>query len=333
MLSMQRGPIDTYSQRNGMRNLVFTTGIISELGKRGGELLQTRYENLALPFVLNHERDSMPRWVKLGNPVKITGRFEGGRHPETGEPTGLIRVMYFDFPRVVDLPPAEAWDISIRKGIAQSDIAPTVGQTGLSRNPNANVAWIAGFVAGARLRRAGSLTETGQAGRDCLYILLQQTADPKEAIPIRLYGKFSALHERAIRIGSPIQVRSGTLRVDAKPTGKIEEDGTEEVHRYMFVQTSTLHTATKDDIEEIPDWARTMAEEANELRKSKARRAATSSEATEASDEEAAASSAARTPARAAASASSRKAPKTDASGEEFVDVSHLMGDAAVPAK
>jgi hypothetical protein len=37
-----------------MRNLVFATGIISELGKRGGELLQTRYENLALPFVLNH---------------------------------------------------------------------------------------------------------------------------------------------------------------------------------------------------------------------------------------------------------------------------------------
>jgi hypothetical protein len=270
MLSQEhRSNFDAYSMVSGMRNVVFATGIVSELDARGGKLLQTRYANLAIPFRLA-DHDSMPARVRRGNPVKIIGRVEGGRHPQTGEPTSVLRVLRFESPRVMDLPPEAAWEVSVRKGVAQADVTPTTGQTGLANNRNANMAWVAGFVAAARLRKAGAATQNGPAGSDCLYLLLQQTEDPTKAIPVRLYGRVSGLHERAIRVGSPIQVRDGALRVDAKPTGEVLENGLEVVNTYTYVKATALHTATKDDIVEIPEWARRLASEANEARQRKA---------------------------------------------------------------
>jgi len=318
----QRSQVDTYSHKGGMRNLVYATGIVAELDARGGKLLQSRYANLALPFRLR-DADSMPRWLKRGNPVKVVGRFEASRHPDTGEPTGIIRVLQFDVPKVIDLPPEAAWEVSVRRGVAQSDISPSVGQTGVGQNPNANLAWVAGFVAGARLRRAGSPTPNGPAGSDCLYILLQQSEDPTAAIPVRLYGRLSALNERAIRIGSPIQVRDGAVRVDAKPTGAVDADGLEQTHNYLYVKARSLHTATREDISEIPAWAREMAEQANELRRRKAEEAQERRERAVSPSASAGAQSGVSAPA-----AGGRRDGEVDAA-----EVANFLGIAATPAQ
>lgn len=262
MLSMeQRGLQEFYRYRNGMTNLAYVTGYVTKLSARGGLLLQTRNANQAIPFEMS-QRDKVPSTVRVGSIIKILGRIEGSRHPETGEPTGVLRVLRFETPRVLDLPPMEAWQHSLPKGAPAADFQPKIGSQGLQFLSSSNVASVAGIVAGVRLRRAGMVRADGSQENGCLYVLLQQTADSESSVPIRVYGRFSGTEERRIRLGTPVQVKNGSVRIDVKPTGKVLEGGIEEVKTYLYVKAPALYAASRDDIKEMPDWAMALMEKA-----------------------------------------------------------------------
>lgn len=262
MLSMeQRGLQEFYRYRNGMVNLAYVTGYVMQLSARGGMLLQTRNTNQAIPFEMS-QRDKVPSTVRVGSIIKILGRVEGGRHPETGEPTGVLRVLRFETPRVLDLPPMEAWQHSLPKGAPAASFQPKIGSQGLQFLSSSNVASIAGIVSGVRLRRAGMVRSDGSQENGCLYVLLQQTADSDSSVPVRVYGRFSGTEERRIRLGTPVQVKNGSIRIDVKPTGKVLEGGIEEVKTYLYVKAPALYAASRDDIKEMPDWAVALMEKA-----------------------------------------------------------------------
>lgn len=260
MLSMeQRGLQEFYRYRNGMVNLAYVTGYVTKVTSRGGLLLQTRNTNQAIPFEMA-ARDKVPSNVRVGSITKILARVEGGRHPETGEPTGVLRVLRFETPRVLDLPPMEAWQHSVPKGAPAADFVPKIGSQGLQFQSSSNVVSIAGIVSAVRLRKAGMVRADGSQENGCLYVLLQQTADPESSVPVRVYGRFSGSEERRIRLGTPVQVKNGSVRIDVKPTGKVLDGGIEEVQTYLYVKAPALYAATRDDIQEMPDWARQLME-------------------------------------------------------------------------
>lgn len=121
---------------------------------------------------------------------------------------------------------------------------------------------VVGLVAQKRLVR-GRVAEAGTGqGLDrpsCLHVLLQQSANPIQAIPIRLYGNFAAKYAKSIRVGSPIQVRCGALSVDSDAEVSLQDDFGP-ARPSLYVNVSALYTVTRDDIEEIPDWAAQMGD-------------------------------------------------------------------------
>jgi hypothetical protein len=159
------------------------------------------------------------------------------------------------------MPPDSAWNHSLPKGAPASPFKPGQGQAGLGLRNTSNVVDLAGIVTGLRLRRPGAVREDGTQSTGCLYLLLQQTEDPTESIPIRIYGRFSGQEERAIKLGTCVRAKASTLRVDSKRTGNMLEGGLEEVHSYLYVRSPGLYVATREDIQTIPTWAKSLIEE------------------------------------------------------------------------
>ena len=251
---------EVYAFKNGMRNLLWITGYVGDLTARGGRLYTSGNGNQAIPFELA-PTDTMPKRLRNGSVTKIVGRIEGRRDAATGEPTAIVRVLSFQVPRVLDMPPESAWERSLPKGAPATPFTPSAGLAGLGLRNTSNVVDVAGIVTGRRLRKPGAVREDGTQSTGCLYLLLQQTADPNEAIPVRLYGRFSGQEDRAIKIGTCIRAKASALRIDAKRTGKILDNGLEEVNAYLYVRSPGLYVATKEDILDIPTWAKQLVAE------------------------------------------------------------------------
>jgi hypothetical protein len=251
---------EVYAFKNGMRNLLWITGYVGDLTSRGGRLYTSGNGNQAIPFELS-STDTMPRRLRNGSVTKIVGRIEGRRDAVTGEPTAIVRVLSFQVPRVLDMPPESAWERSLPKGAPATPFTPSAGQSGLGLRNTSNVVDVAGIVAGRRLRKPGAVREDGTQSTGCLYLLLQQTAEPSEAIPVRIYGRFSGQEERAIKIGTCVRAKASALRIDAKRTGKVLDSGLEEVNAYLYVRSPGLYVATREDIQAIPTWAKQLVEE------------------------------------------------------------------------
>jgi hypothetical protein len=273
---------EVYAYKNGMRNLLWVTGYVGDLSTRGGRLYTSGNGNQAIPFELA-ATDSMPRNLREGSATKIIGRIEGRRDATTGEPTAVVRVLSFQVPRVLDMPPESAWNHSLPKGAPASPFKPAVGQAGLGLRSASNVVDVAGIVTGIRLRRPGVVREDGTQTTGCLYLLLQQSADPVESIPVRIYGRFSGPEERAIKLGTCVRAKGSALRVDSKRTGKTLDDGLEEVNSYLYVRSPGLYVATREDIQSIPDWAKALLQEQASARAAKRNAAASITESSDAS--------------------------------------------------
>ena len=263
---------EVYAYKNGMCNLLWVTGYVGSLHARGGMLYTSGNGNQAIAFELA-PTDSMPRRIREGSVTKIVGRIEGRRHPQTGEPTAVVRVLSFQVPRVLDMPPDSAWNHSLPKGAPASPFKPGQGQAGLGLRNTSNIVDLAGIVTGLRLKRPGAVREDGTQSTGCLYLLLQQTEDPTESIPIRIYGRFSGQEERAIKLGTCVRAKASTLRVDSKRTGNMLDGGLEEVNSYLYVRSPGLYVATREDIQTIPTWAKSLIEE--QARERAAKRAST----------------------------------------------------------
>jgi len=259
MLSMeQRTRQKTYAFKNGARNLGWVIGFVTNLTPRGGLIMQTRNENHGIPFLFQ-QHDKVPKLIKEGKLVKFVVRVEGGRDPVTDEPSAVLRVLDVDTPKVIELPPQQVWDIPKPAAAPDAGVAPKAGQVSpksIDKNTS-NVVGVAGIVTGMRLRRAGAVQEDGSQSNACLYLLVQQTADPKDAINVRLYGTKAPQYYSKLLIGREIAIRRGKMRVDAKEVEQVVEEGevaAVKVTKYPYLGADDLYEPDENDIPKREEW-------------------------------------------------------------------------------
>jgi hypothetical protein len=259
MLSMeQRTRQKTYAFKNGARNLGWVIGFVTNMTPRGGLIMQTRNENHGIPFLFQ-QHDKVPKMVKEGRLVKFVVRVEGGRDAETDEPSAVLRVLDVDTPKVIELPPQQVWDLPKPAAAPDAGVAPKAGQVSpksIDKN-SSNVVGVAGIVTGMRLRRAGAVQEDGSQSNACLYLLVQQTADPKDAINVRLYGSKAPQYYSKLLIGREIAIRRGKIRVDAKEVEQDAQDGevsTVKVTKYPYLAADDLYEPDENDIPKRDEW-------------------------------------------------------------------------------
>jgi hypothetical protein len=262
----QRNHVDMYALRNGMRNIAYISGIARNVSARSGYIQQTRNLNQLIPFELDGT-DSMPGWIREGAVIKIIARVTGRlvrRNDDSDSKGGqqremVLRVMKFEVPSVLEMPPEAAWAMSVPKGAPSNDETPEDGKHGLPFSKGSNLVEIAGFVSGVLLRKAGVPGPDGKRPSGCLLLNIQQTKNPDEAIPVRVYGKLTEAIESKIKLGSPVYIQSGEARIDVKETGVMLEGDIAEVTKVLYVKSQGLFIATRDHIAQQPQWAIDLA--------------------------------------------------------------------------
>lgn len=252
-----------------MRNVCFISGLAREIGTRSGYVLQTRNDNLKIPFVVDRN-GTIPNWVREGEPVKIVGRLTGavlkgkdGEQSKEQHRVVVVKVLSFERPTILEMPAQECWERSVADGAPTAPVTAT--NYGLPHSKSSNTVQIAGFVSGVIYRKAGVPDAEGRRKGACLLVLVRQTKDPDEAIPVRIYGdKITKEYERTVRLGTPVVITQGDLRVDVKETGGGDVEGIAEVSKMPYIRSNGLHVATRDHIQIQPDWAVELAKKGRE---------------------------------------------------------------------
>lgn len=252
-----------------MRNVCFISGLAREIGTRSGYVLQTRNDNLKIPFVVDGN-GTIPSWVREGEPVKIVGRLTGavlkaknGDELKEQHRVAVVKVLSFERPTILEMPAQECWEMSVARGAPTAPV--TAKSYGLPHSKSSNTVQVAGFVSGVIFRKAGVPDAEGRRKGACLLVLIRQTKNPDEAIPVRVYGdKVTKEYERTLRLGTPVVITQGDLRVDVKETGGGEVEGVAEVSKMPYIRSYGLHVATRDHIQHQPDWAVQLAKQGRE---------------------------------------------------------------------
>jgi hypothetical protein len=220
--------------------------------------MQTRNENHGIPFLFQ-QHDKVPKLVKEGRLVKFVVRVEGGRDTETDEPSAVLRVLDVDTPKVIELPPRQLWELPKHEAAPDAGVSPKAGQVSpksIDKN-SSNVVSVAGIVTGMRLRRAGAVQEDGSQSNACLYLLIQQTGEAKDAINVRLYGTKAPQYYSKLLIGREVAIRRGKIRVDAKEVEQDVEEGetgTVKVTKYPYLAADDLYEPDENDIPKREEW-------------------------------------------------------------------------------
>jgi hypothetical protein len=260
----QRLHVDNFAFRNGMRNVCFISGIAREVGEKSGYVLQTKNDNLKIPFIVD-KNGTIPPSVREGRPVKIIGRLTGmilkgkdGEETKDVHRVAVVKVLYFEEPSILEMPAQECWEMSVPRGAPEAKVLPK--GFGLPRSKSSNVVQVAGFVGGVVFRKEGVPGPDGKRKGACIHVLIRQTKNPYEAIPVRIYGpKITKEYEKIVKLGMPVKITQGDLRVDVKETGGEEIDGIAEVSKMPYIRSTGLFVATRDDIKEQPEWALALA--------------------------------------------------------------------------
>jgi len=268
----QRMYMDTAKYRGGMLNICYISGYAREIGTRSGFILQTTNDNLKIPFIID-KADTIPGWVREGVPVKIVGRLTG-RILQSDDASkelhrvAVVKVLNFEIPSILEMPAEACWEMSVPKGAPAAPFDPKKGKHGLPQSKSSNTVQLAGYVGGVIFRKAGVPDSEGRRKGACLQVLIRQTKNADEAVPVRLYGdKITKEYERTVKLGTPVVITQGDLRVDVKETGGEEVDGIAEVSKMPYIRTNGLFVATRDHIQSQPDWAVQLALQGRERKK------------------------------------------------------------------
>lgn len=295
MLSVeQRSNRAAYKFRNGMINLGSMIGFVTDVNPRGGMLAQTQNANMSIPFEMG-PHDRMPRNIKKGSIVKLVGRMEGRTH-ENGESTMVFRVLFFDNPRVLEMPPEETWFKTKVTEAAAVDVTPKQHQFAIRfdhEDSKFNSMSLWGHIAAMRVRRPGVVQGDGKGQSGCIYLKLQQSADPKDVIPVRLYGSAVNSYLQKLRIGMRVKVDRAQLRADVKPKGEKPTDGSPQaVDIYYFVKAKELLPVLPQDFADgvypsaPPDWVIALRESNEATRRELIKQRAAQAEAKKTATEE-----------------------------------------------
>ncbi len=210
------------------------------------------------------ERASIP---PERDPIKVIGHFYGERLP-SGERIAKFKAITLDRPSLREMPNHAAWfNDSAPEGTeaAADDFQPffdpsddeevsSIFYKGDKKRgrPCLNVARLAGFIDAYGFARRAD----GSLNRSCLVIALRQTKNADEAIPIRLYGRFTEAFMKNISVAKPVFVE-GFYRVRFAVTGT-KEDGSEIREALPYIWCNNIKVATPREIVVQPDWWREL---------------------------------------------------------------------------
>lgn len=274
--------------RNQMLNTAYVSGIARMVTETGGYIQQSNNLNQMIPFVLA-PKYRMESWVRDGVAIKVWGRIFSGA--VDGEPIAVLSALQIKRPDVMDMPPRANWEREVRLGTPTDEVRPQVfgpdvnlgdmdmSMGGIKLNSNANVVEVAGFLAGYTYEPRGQKKSDGTETNGCLTVVLRQSADKSDLIPVRIknkpgmapkadtyYKKFKDM--KAGGIGMPVLVY-GQLRVRIKNTGEpADEKGVLPVRKYPYIEPnkSELLVASPNEIQVEPDWAAEMHQQAESAR-------------------------------------------------------------------
>ena len=266
----QRRRDQMYQYRGGMLNAAWVAGVARGITPRGGFIQQSNNLNQMIGFVLE-DGDSMPGWVREGSNLKVIGRIHSSR--EGAEPVVVLKVLSFETPSIIDMPPREAWERTLREGIPNDTVRPQAIEesgAGASAQANArsmggvrvadagNMVKFAGFVASVFVDPAGVPKPDGGFSVGCLIMLMRQTRDKDDLVPVRFYGAKAEAFGRRIQIGQPLKIE-GRMRVRIKNTGEpADANGILPVHKFPYLDATNICVASRYDITDEPAWAKEM---------------------------------------------------------------------------
>lgn len=247
----------------GMRNVAYLAGYIREPTPTSFKLQLTNNENLLLPILLP-PGVRLPERFSPRMPIKCVCQVRGGTHPTTGARMPIVYARSFERPNILELPIKSAFEKRVPPEAPNDETFKPFG-SGFRPTDSCNQVILAGYVAGIDLRRP-SVGEDGTTGNGKCVLLVRQTKNEAEAIPVTMYGKWvDQVHEQ-LRPGMPVYVE-GKYRVRPVPTGEpAGEDGKVPVTAEPYLHVDPPQMPGEDDIVYLrdgvprPDWLDQMIE-------------------------------------------------------------------------
>ena len=250
-----------YAYRNGMSNVAWIAGILRNPTKTSGFIQQTNNLNQMIQFRCE-QGVAIPDSFTDGQPIKVIARMLHKR--VNGIPTLELEVKRFDLPSIQDMPPRKAWEQAQRVGVPIDTSMPAQLQDdrldGWRVQDTGNMAHLAGFVS------AYNFEPHKEAGGGCVVILIRQTKDDDDLIPVRCYGPESASLAKKLEVGMPLYFE-GRISVLIKNTGETAgADGILPTHKYQYLRVRMLNVPGIKQIAAQPDWVPQMIQDSQSQR-------------------------------------------------------------------
>lgn len=256
----------TYSHKAGMKNIAYIAGVLRMRQEREGFIQQTNNLNQMIHFVCE-EGTKIPPQYRDGQPIKIFARMQMRLVNEVA--TIELVAMFFDTPTIMDLPPREAWEQSLRPGVPSDDVRPAEFRAdeklqGWKVSDAGNSAKLAGFVSSWSFEKPKT-----ESGNGCLIIRVRQTKAPEDLMTVRCYASQARAYAARLSVGLPLFFE-GRISVDIKNTGEpADGQGILPVTKHQYLRVSKLYAATSEHISVKPDWVEQMIEQAAKARETR----------------------------------------------------------------
>ncbi len=233
-----------YAYVNGFRNAAWLTGYVEEIRENCLFISQNGYKNTAV--MVFFDAKTQPKGVKQGSAISVICRVQG--HKQGGDRIPVLRVLGYERPKLINMPPATAYQIALKHNAPASQVKPSTAapKTVNPRlNPNSNIVHLAGLV-----EACVPLPSSKNPG---LVVLIKQHRENDQAVPVRLYGQMMSSYKSRLKRGMPIMVE-GMARM------RIEDvaDGQGGVTQTLvpFIQTSDIRIPQRgSEFLYIPGWA------------------------------------------------------------------------------
>jgi hypothetical protein len=253
-----------YSYKAGMKNIAYIAGILRLRQEKEGFIQQTNNLNQMIHFVCE-DGAKIPASYRDGQPIKIFARMQMRMVGDVA--TIELIALFFDTPTIMDMPPREAWEQSLRFGVPTDNVRPPDFRPEESKlqgwkvSDAGNSAKLAGFVSSWTFEKPKT-----EAGNGCLIIRVRQTKAAEDLMTVRCYASQARAYAARLSVGMPLYFE-GRISVDIKNTGDAANaDGVLPVTKHQYLRVSKLYSATNEHISVQPDWVLQMIEQAKQAR-------------------------------------------------------------------
>lgn len=274
---------DSYSFPNGMLNSGYIAGVLRNNDPVKGicYIQQTRSENHMLPIHYDPKKSPIPREIKEWDLIMAFVHADGAVEGENR--IAKLKSIRFEAPNFMHLGDRfrddfmKKWSSAVHAAAVDSGTPKSVTELQampgnendarldsfdwkvMDLNKNAsNQIRIAGFIQAKSLERNRRHPVEGTPINDRLVVLIRQSKDSDQSIPVRWYGRnLQPLAEKLVR-GMPIVV-SGEFRIDVKALSLPDPDTQiAPVSKIPFIQAKDMPAPVSQDsglIKIIPGWA------------------------------------------------------------------------------